>query len=541
MNLLDVDDLHLSLPVVAGSTPVLRGLSFDLARGGTLGLIGESGSGKSLTALALMGLLPDGARTTGFMHFDGIQLNGLDERQWCALRGRRIAMIFQEPMTALNPLHTIGHQIAEPLRLHLGLSADAARARSLRLLDRVRLPRAAQRSAAYPHQLSGGQRQRVMIAMALACGPQLLIADEPTTALDSALQREVLGLIADLVREDGMSLLLISHDLALVAERVERLLVMRDGVIVEAGATAQVLARPEHPYTRQLQSARQRTVAGHQRRRAAAADAVPLLRVEELTQSYRLPRPATLAGLWHPAPRLPALQRASFTLHAGRSLGVVGASGSGKSTLARLVMALETPASGRVLLDGVDLHALDRAGLRKARPQFQMVFQDPYGSLDPRRSVLQTVAEPLVALLGTTAEEQQARVVEALVEVGLSAADLDKYPHAFSGGQRQRIAIARALITRPRLIVADEALSALDVSVQAQVLELLLRLQRDHGIAYLFISHDLAVVDSFCDEVIVLEQGRVVEHGAPRELAHITQNVPAPLFPDSPGSNGHER
>jgi len=522
MDLLKVDALFVHLLThgqEANPSAILRGLSFTLPRGGTLGLIGESGSGKSMTALALMGLLPEGAQCSGAMRLGQTELQDLDETQWCRVRGKRIAMVFQEPMTALNPLHPIGRQLAEPLRLHRGLRGAAARAEALHLLERVQLPQAARRLAAYPHQLSGGQRQRVMIAMALAGQPELLLADEPTTALDTTLQREVLNLIATLVREDGMGLILISHDLDVVADRVQNLLVMRDGAMVESGPTAAVFAHPTQPYTRELQAARPRLADPAPMRTQVApvidATQAPLLRVQGLSQRYRLPREHLLQA----APRLQALQAVSFELHAGRTLGVVGESGSGKSTLGRLVMALETPQEGQVLFNGQDLNRLNAAALRAARAQFQMVFQDPYGSLDPRRSVLQTVTEPLLAL-GSMPPPLQARerAAAALAEVGLRSSDLDKFPHEFSGGQRQRIAIARALITRPRLIVADEALSALDVRVQAQVLRLLQDLQERHGTAYLFISHDLAVVKQLCDEVLVLNQGRVVERGAPQQV-----------------------
>jgi peptide/nickel transport system ATP-binding protein len=526
--LLALTDLHVTLATAQGAVQAVRGLSLQLQRGHTLGLVGASGCGKSLTALAVMGLLPEGAVVGGSVRLGDTELTTLAEGAWCALRGRRIGMVFQEPMSALNPLHTIGHQVAEPLRLHGGLSAAAARAQALRLLDRVQVPRAAQRLAAYPHQLSGGQRQRVLIAMALACGPELLIADEPTTALDTTLQRDVLALIQQLVREDGMGLLLISHDLGVMADSVQDLLVMHAGVAVEHGPTAQLLARPAHPHTRALMAARPRLRSGtgqpHRRQGPAGTDhraTAPLLAVENLARRYPLPR----QGWFTPAPALQALAGVSFTLQAGRSLGVVGASGSGKSTLARLVMALEAPSAGSVKLQGQDLQRLNAADLRAARRQFQMVFQDPYGSLDPRRTVLQTVAEPLAVLQGATPAEQRERAAEVLDAVGLRAADGARYPHEFSGGQRQRIAIARALVTRPALIVADEAVSALDASVQAQVLDLMQDLQQRYGMAYLFISHDLAVVDRLCDEVLVLQQGRIVEQGPPERLFSAPQHA----------------
>jgi peptide/nickel transport system ATP-binding protein len=526
--LLAVDDLRISLPTPAGLVPLVHGLSFTLDRGHTLGLIGESGSGKSLTALALMGLLPAGAQIAGSVALDGVELLGLSEAQWCALRGRRMAMVFQEPMSALNPLQAIGQQVAEALLQHRRCTRSQARAEALRLLDRVQLPRAAQRLGSHPHELSGGQRQRVLIAAALAGGPELLIADEPTTALDASVQREVLDLIAQLVREDGMGLLLISHDLGVMADRVQDLLVLQAGRAVERGPTARVLAQPEHPHTQALVAARPRLRAwarapaeavappapAPDRQARTAGEPPPLLVVQNLSRQHALPR----TGWLRQRPGLQALDGVSFTLAAGHSLGVVGESGSGKTTLARLVMALDTPSQGRVMLKGQDLHQLAPPALRGARRHLQMVFQDPYGSLDPRRTVGQTVAEPLAVLQGAGVDEQQRRCAEVLRAVGLQAADADRYPHAFSGGQRQRIAIARALVTRPGLIVADEPVSALDMRTRAQVLDLLQALQREHGLALLLISHDLAVVDRLCGEVLVLDQGRIVEQGSTAQL-----------------------
>ena len=611
MPLLDVRDLRVSIPTPRGAAQILRGVSFSIDRGDTLGIIGESGCGKSMTALAVMGLLPEGAKVEGSIKLEGRELLGLDDSAMQSLRGNRLAMVFQEPMSALNPVHRIGRQIAESLRLHRQMDAAAARAEALRLLERVRMPQAAQRLDAYPHQLSGGQRQRVVIAIALACGPDLLIADEPTTALDASLQREVLDLIGELVREQGMGLMLISHDLGVMSHTVKQLGVMYAGRIVEEGPVDTVFARLAHPYTRGLFAARPRlgmprgtrltTIRGrvpeltevdvgcaflprcdwaapacslavpslrslgaggalgglcgrcrhppippapsrqregepqrriHSLSRARERAGVrvparfnrcrndmnahpPLLDVRNLGKRYALPR----ESLFTPPPALQALDDVSFTLVAGKSLGVVGESGSGKSTLARLVMALEAPTVGQVLLDGVDLHALPAPALRAARAKFQMVFQDPFGSLDPRMRVARIVAEPLESLaVSSSAEERRAKAASMLDAVGLRSADLDKFPHQFSGGQRQRIAIARALITQPKLIVADEPVSALDVSVQAQVLNLMQELQERFGLSYLFISHDLAVVDLVCDEILVLQHGKVVERGDPDRL-----------------------
>ena len=626
MPLLQVSQLHIHLPTHRGLAQAVRGMDFTLERGQTLGLIGESGCGKSLTALALMGLLPERARTSGSIRLNGQELLGQPEADWCRLRGQRIAMVFQEPMTALNPLHRIGDQVAEPLRRHNGLARAQARRQAQALLERVGIADAARRMDAYPHQFSGGQRQRITIAMALACNPDLLIADEPTTALDVTLQQQILDLIAELVAERQMALILISHDLGVISQNADRMLVMYGGSVVESGATGSVFSAMAHPYTRGLFAARPQlepmgnakhagpagqrprlaTIAGtvpelsdlpsgcpfagrctftQERCYTTPAPAVPiasdhlayclrpeamaaalksapatalatpesiaasacyeraegsfgikntviatpatvtppntaapppppLLEVRALARSYPLAR----QHLLQPRPQVHALQGVDFSVMAGRSVGIVGESGSGKSTLARLVMALDTPTAGSVQLLGQDLHALPAKALRQARRDLQMVFQDPYGSLDPRQRIERIVAEPLQALGTASRAEQRAQAAAVLAQVGLRPSDLDKYPHEFSGGQRQRIAIARALITRPRLIVADEPVSALDVSVQAQVLNLMQDLQQACGVTYLLISHDLAVVNHLCDEVLVLYQGRIVERGAPQDL-----------------------
>ncbi len=547
--LLEARGLRIAFDTPDGPMEAVRGIDFALEAGGTLGLTGESGSGKSLTALALLGLLPAGARWSGSLRFDGRELAGLPEPDWCRLRGGRIAMVFQEPMTALNPLQPVGAQVAEPLRLHRSPDRRAARRAAAELLDRVGIAHAARRLDDLPHRFSGGQRQRIGIAMALAGGPRLLVADEPTTALDTVTQRQILDLLDGLVAERGLALLLVSHDLAVLARRVRQLLVMRRGEILERGPAAAVLRHPAHAYTRALLAARPRGdapaapespdspagasgplpasapgAAPSAGRRAAPRpsaapvadcedEAPPLLEVQGLVRRYRLPRP----GLWRPAPVATALDGVGFTLRAGASLGIVGASGSGKSTLARLVMALDRPAAGRVMLAGRDLHALPPAALRAARRDIQMVFQDPQGSLDPRMTVARTVAEPLAAQ-GAPARACRARAAELLEAVGLRPDDLDRHPHEFSGGQRQRIAIARALVTGPRLLVADEPVSALDMTVQAQILALLADLRARHGLALLLISHDLAVVRRLCDEVAVLDAGRIVERGRPADL-----------------------
>jgi len=491
------------LGVAIAGRPVLRGVDLTLGRGEVLGLVGESGSGKSLTALAVMGLLPEGARPEGSVRLDGAELLGLPERALCAIRGRRLGMVFQEPMTALNPLMTIGDQVAEGLRLHGGMDLAAARAQARERLDRVGL--AAQPLDRWPHQLSGGQRQRVAIAMAIAGRPELLIADEPTSALDVTTQAQILDLLAGLVREEGMGLLLITHDLAVVAGRADRVAVMQEGRVVEQGPAAAVFRAPAHPYTRALLAA-----ATHVPEPARAGDGgVPVLSVEAAVRDYRLPR----RGPFAPAGLLRAVDGVSFDVPAGESVGLVGESGCGKSTLARAILGLEPLQGGRIRLGGA---AVGPGMARAVRAAVQVVFQDPFGSFDPRWRVERLVAEPF-HLTGRP-RDWRARVARALGEVGIDPGAGRRLIHEFSGGQRQRIAIARALIIRPRLIVLDEAVSALDLRVRARILDLLARLRREHGMAYLFISHDLGVVRTITDRVLVMERGRIVEEGPTRAI-----------------------
>ncbi len=487
---------------------LVEDVSFEVETGDTLGIVGESGSGKSLTVLALAGLLPRGMTAEGRVLLDGTDLLRTPERDLERVRGARIGMVFQEPMTALNPSMRIGDQVAEGLVRHGQLSRPAARAEALRWLDRVRIPEAGRRFGAFPHELSGGQRQRVGLAIALAPGPGLLIADEPTTALDVTVQAEVLALIGDLVADLGMGLILVSHDLGVVASIAARTLVMRAGRVVEAGDTAEVLRRPAQPYTRALIAARPRA--------AEAAVRLPfparatLLDVRDLRRAY----PARDGG-----GATAAVDGVSFAVEAGTVFGVVGESGCGKSTLARLVMGLDRPDGGTILFDGTDLAAAAPRDLRRLRREFQMVFQDPQGSLDPRQTVERIVAEPLH--LHPDAPRGKALrdlVAAALRDVGLDPDDADRHPHAFSGGQRQRIAIARAIIGRPRLVVADEPVSALDLTVQAQVLRLIAELRDRHGIAFLFISHSLPVVEALADRVGVMLAGRFVETGTAADV-----------------------
>jgi peptide/nickel transport system ATP-binding protein len=506
--LLAIENLDLTIH----GAPILHDVSLTLDAGEVLGVVGESGSGKSLTALSVMQLLPHGARAAGSIALEGRQLLGLQERELCKLRGQTMGMVFQEPMTALNPLKTIGAQVAEVFSLHLGVGRAEAAARAAAVLARVGLPPEVAPPSRYPHELSGGQRQRVVIAMAVALAPRLVIADEPTTALDVTTQAQILALLRDLVAEQGCGLVLISHDLAVVGAMADRIAVMRQGRIVETGPAAGFFERAEHPYTRALLEASRHQPA---RRTARPRAEKPLLDVRGLVREYRLARPRLFA----PAPRLRAVDGVDLVVRAGESVGLVGESGCGKSTLARAVLALEPADGGAILLDGADVTGLSGPALMTVRRRVQMVFQDPYGSFDPRHRAGRIVAEPLHLLTEPlTDAERQARIESALVEVGLSADDAGKYPHEFSGGQRQRLAIARALITRPELIVLDEPVSALDVSVRAQILDLLADLQHRLRLAMLFISHDLTVVRAVTDRVIVMRKGRVVEEGPTEEV-----------------------
>jgi peptide/nickel transport system ATP-binding protein len=493
--MIDIRDLTVAIH----GTPILRGVSLDIAQGEVFGLVGESGSGKSMTALALMGLLPDGATANGTIRLDATNLLAQTEAAWCATRGNDIAMIFQEPMTALNPVQTIGDQVAETLTIH----GQADRNQALKIardrLDRVGLSNIG--LDAYPHELSGGQRQRVCIAAAIALHPRLLIADEPTTALDVTTQAQILDLLKDLVAEENMALLLITHDLAVVSGMADRIAVMNKGEIVETGPTAQVLTQRKHPYTRALLAA-----SSHAPDRDAAPRPDPLIEARNVTRTYPGRRDGFRRG-----PPITAVDGVSFDLHEGESLGLVGESGCGKSTLTRALLGLDPVQGGDIRLFG---QSIVPQMPRPLRAGIQVVFQDPYGSFNPRWRVDRLVAEPF-HLLDTppTGTDRRDRVAQALTAVHLSPEDMDKYPHEFSGGQRQRIAIARALITRPRIIVLDEAVSALDVSVRARILDLLAELQDEFGLSYLFVSHDLTVVRAITDRVMVMQSGRFVETG----------------------------
>ncbi len=491
---------------------LVSGLSFALAKGETLCLAGESGSGKSLTALAVMGLLPRAVRVTGGrITLGDTELTGLPEAAMRPIRGDRVAMIFQEPMTSLNPVLTIGRQLTEAIRAHRPVGRAEARRAAIAALDAVRIPEAARRLEQHPHELSGGMRQRVMIAMALALRPDVLIADEPTTALDVTVQREVLALLADLKDEIGMGLVLITHDMGVVAEVADRVLVMRAGRQVEEGPVAEIFARPAADYTRALLAAvpRMGTAA-----RADAPKRRPVLAATDLCVRYDLDSGVMGMGSRR---RVFAVEGVSFEVGERETLSLVGESGCGKSTIARALAGL-VPYSGDIVVDGRNAANLDRAGTMALRRDVQMIFQDPFASLDPRMKVGDLVAEPLtIHALGSRAERRE-RVADLFARVGLSPDQMDRYPHEFSGGQRQRICIARALALRPKLIVADESVSALDVSVQARVLELLKELQEAFGIAYLFISHDMAVVDQISDRVAVMRLGQIVEMGTAAQV-----------------------
>ncbi len=506
MSLLEVQDLTIQF----GAVTVVDGVSFALDRGETLALVGESGSGKSLTALSILRLLPPGAAPAGQVALDGTNMVTASDAALRKIRGRSAGMIFQEPMTSLNPLHRIGRQVGEALSLH---GTRPTRAKIVALLQSCGFP-AADRLDALPHQLSGGQRQRVMIAMALANDPALLIADEPTTALDVTIQAQILDLLAEQKAKRGLALLLISHDLGLVRRHADRVCVMKDGRIVEAGATADLFANPQHPYTRMLMDAEPGGQPDPVPRDAAEVIAASDIKVVFTRSRGLLRRPVAV---------LRALDGVSLSVRAGETVGLVGESGSGKSTMGLAMLRLQA-AEGRVAFLGRDLTALSQAALRPLRAQMQIVFQDPYGSLSPRMSIGDIVAEGLVVHEKLNVAARNARVVAALAEVGLPVDAAARYPHEFSGGQRQRVAIARAIVLQPRLVVLDEPTSALDRSVQGQVIELLRGLQRRRGLAYVFISHDLAVVRAMAHRVVVLRAGRVVEEGpteilfaAPRE------------------------
>ncbi len=504
--LLKVENLNVTFRQAGAETHAVKGVSFEVGKGETVALVGESGSGKSVTALSTVGLLPKSAEVTGSTTYAGKEMTGASEAELRRVRGNDVSLIFQEPMTSLNPLHTIEKQIRESLFLHQGLSGDECRSRVLDLLNKVGIRDAESRLTSYPHQLSGGQRQRVMIAMALANGPELLIADEPTTALDVTIQAQILDLLAELKESEGMSLLFITHDLGIVRKVADRVCVMQHGEIVEQGPTAQIFDTPSHPYTQKLLGAEP----------SGTPDPVPDTAPTVLAaENLRVWFPIKTGLMRRTTGHVKAVNDASFTIKAGETLGVVGESGSGKTTLALACMRL-IASEGRIAFLGNDVHTLKSRGLAPLRRNMQMVFQDPFGSLSPRMNVGQIVAEGL-SVHGMD-EDAETRVPEILTEVGLEPDMATRYPHEFSGGQRQRIAVARAMILKPKLVVLDEPTSALDRTVQVQIVELLRDLQVKYGLAYLFISHDLKVVRALSHNVMVMRAGDVVEAGTAAQI-----------------------
>ena len=503
MSVLEVRDLKVSFSQDGRIIQAVKGVSFSVSKGETVALVGESGSGKSVTALSTVGLLGDNADVSGSVTYRGTQMVGADERALRKVRGNDISFIFQEPMTSLNPLHTIEKQLAESLALHQGLTGDKARGRIIELLGKVGIRDAESRLGAYPHQLSGGQRQRVMIAMALANGPELLVADEPTTALDVTIQAQILDLLADLKRTEGLSLLFITHDLGIVRRIADRVCVMQGGEIVEQGPTAEIFADPRHPYTQKLLAAEQKGGPD-----PVPADAAEVVRTDHLRVWFPIEKGLLRRTVGH----VKAVNDATLTVRAGETLGIVGESGSGKTTLALGILRL-IPSDGTVAFLGRDLRDRTGAALRALRREMQVVFQDPYGSLSPRMTVEQIIAEGLGVHGVEPGRNRTEMVAEIMREVGLDPATMGRYPHEFSGGQRQRIAIARAMILRPKLVVLDEPTSALDMTVQVQIVQLLRELQRKWGLAYIFISHDLRVIRAMAHQVMVMRAGDIVESG----------------------------
>ena len=512
--LLSIEHLSVQFGHGGRATEVVHDISFDIAAGEKLALVGESGSGKSVTALSILQLLDRSYTSypTGAITFQGKNLLQHDESAMRQLRGRDIAMIFQEPMTSLNPVYTIGQQLVEPLIVHQGFTKDAARKRMLELLARTGIPEPHKRFDAYPHMLSGGQRQRVMIAMALACSPKLLIADEPTTALDVTIQLQILNLLEDLQREFSMAVLMITHDLNMVRRFADRICVMQQGRLVEQATVKNLFETPQHPYTRFLLSSEPTRLADDVA--ANATVPVPLLQGNKVRCYF----PIKSGFLRRHIGEIKAVDDVDITLHQGETLGIVGESGSGKTTLGMCLLQLQK-CQGEIIFDGQRLDTMPPQPLRLLRRHFQVVFQDPYSSLSPRMPVEQLVGEGLqIHFPELNKAQRRERIIKILEEVGLSGDMLARYPHEFSGGQRQRIAIARVVILEPKLILLDEPTSALDVSVQKQVLELLRNLQRTHGLSYLFITHDLRVIRAMAHRVLVMRGGKVVESGHTEQL-----------------------
>lgn len=536
-SIIQVRNLSVEFRTDDGTVKAVKNISFDIPRGQTVGLVGESGSGKSVTSLAIMRLIPNppGKVTSGEILLNGKDLLKLSEPEMRKVRGNKVSMIFQEPMTSLNPVFTVGDQIAETLMLHQNLSKADAMKKSLDLLTQVGIPNPSERIKSYPHELSGGQRQRVMIAMAIACEPDVLIADEPTTALDVTIQKQILDLLADLQKKYQMSILFITHDLGVIADIADDVVVMYRGDIVEKGHTSTIFTKPEHPYTKGLLACRP-SLEKNPRRLPVVSDFMTFegkeksFNVEALKQQKQTravsDQQSVLLQVKNVKKHFPlnkgffggvkdwvrAVDDVTLNVRKGRTLGLVGESGCGKTTLGRTILRLVEPTAGQILYDGTDITGLDREAMRAMRRRMQIIFQDPYASLNPRMSIGAAIMEPMIIHnLGANREERLEMARQLMKKVGLDESMLNRYPHEFSGGQRQRICIARALAVKPEFIICDESVSALDVSIQAQILNLLLDLQEEMHLTYVFISHDLAVVKFISDEVAVMYNGKVVE------------------------------
>ena len=514
MTVLDVRDLWVKFSQDGSKIDAVKGVSFDVGRGEVVALVGESGSGKSVTALSTVSLLSANAEVGGSVLYEGREMIGASEQSLQSVRGNDISFIFQEPMTSLNPLHTIEKQLMESLALHQGLVGEKAKQRVIHLLERVGISNAKDRLNAYPHQLSGGQRQRVMIAMALANGPKLLVADEPTTALDVTIQAQILDLLDDLKRDEGMSMLFITHDLGIVGQIADRVCVMQNGLIVETGETSDIFANPKHPYTQKLLNAHSTGAP-----EAISPDSPVVVETEHAKVWFPIQRGFLKRTVGH----VKAVNDATLRIRAGETVGIVGESGSGKSTLAMAMMRLIS-SEGKISFEGRDLNRLRTKDLRSLRSDMQIVFQDPYGSLSPRMTCAQIIAEGLEVHGAPAGQQHEELVRDILVEVGLDPAMMHRYPHEFSGGQRQRIAIARAMVLRPKFVVLDEPTSALDMTVQVQIVDLLRDLQKKYGLAYLFISHDLKVVRAMSHYVLVMKDGDIVEEGPVDRIFEAPQN-----------------